>query len=124
MLRVAHGWRDAFGARSRREPGRPVGPPTALVARGTLEPLLGAACRGIAGFPYPVCTFAAGRIDDPCDMAAGSAYKPDVAAEQLRDAPRRVPGHNVVFLRTDSVSVQANAPFSLTAPGLTRLFSR
>src|SRR5215211_658259 len=109
VLEIAHRRGRAFRARSGGEPGGPVGPPAALVALGALQPLLRAARRGIADYPCPVSAFAARRIDDPCNMAAGGAHVPHVAAEQLRDTPRTIPWHDVVLLGADRVGVEANA---------------
>ena len=115
--------------RARRKPRRPIRPPAALVARRTLQPLLGGGGRRITGLFGPVGAFATGRIDDPCDMTAGGTHEPHVTAKQLCDAPGGVPGHDVVLLRPDRIGVLANAAeidhlvLERDLPGSIRLFS-
>src|ERR671912_3028721 len=73
-----------------------------------LKPLLRSTCR-FARLPRPVGAFAAWRVDDPGNMSARGSYKPHIATKQLRDAPGRVPGHNVVLLCPDRIGVLPNA---------------
>src|SRR5579875_479683 len=52
----------------------------------------------------------AGRVDDACDVAAAAQHEARVTIGQLRDAPSRLPGEDVVLLRADRVDVLANLP--------------
>src|SRR5215210_2608907 len=101
MVLAAERRRRAFFAGAGGKPGRPVGPPAALVLRGALQPLLRAVRIRVFALPSPVSALAARRVDDAGDVAAGGEHEPHVAAEQLGDTPGGVPGHDVVLFGAD-----------------------
>src|SRR3954453_18019735 len=109
MLFAAHRGRLAFLTRADREPSRPVGPPAALVLRGALQPLLRAAGVRILDLTRPIGALAARWVDDARDVTARGPDEPHVAAEQLRDPPSGVPGHDVILLGADRIGVETDA---------------
>src|SRR3954462_7091056 len=62
VLLAAKRWRLSFLARPRGEPGRPIGPPAALVLRGALQPLLRAARIGVFELSGPVVPLTTRRV--------------------------------------------------------------
>ena len=67
---------------------------------------------GVSAWPVlvrPIGAFAARRVDDAGNVAAGREDETHLAARELGDAPSRVPGHDVVLLRADRVDVQPDA---------------
>src|SRR5690349_17583763 len=102
MCRAPHaGWSSLF-AGAWLQPIYPVGPPGALVVFGALKPLVGALRPLVV---RPIAFGLAGRIDDAGNMAAATQGKACLAAGELRDAPGRLPGNDMVLLRTNSIDI-------------------
>jgi hypothetical protein len=88
------------------------------MAAGALQPLLGIVHYPVPILPSPVSSLSTWWVDDPGNMAAGGAHEPHVPANQLRDVPRCVPGHNVVLLRPHRIGVAACSASKVWKSGL------
>src|SRR5216684_3845757 len=76
-----------------------------IVVLGFLKPLL----RTLPGIiVYPVTSTFAGRINDTGNMPAAPQGKSHRTTDKLCDTPGRLPGNNMVLLRTNCVDILTN----------------
>src|SRR5690242_19913013 len=95
------------GTGSGGEPGSPVRPPTAFVALRRLASSSGRACFIVVG---PVGTLSGWWIDNSSNVTTRREHKARLSNDELLNAPCRVPGHDVIFLRADGIDIQPYLP--------------